>query len=255
MSGWLCVKSQSRGMKTSLAKNGCTEILNALRVADTRCRAATSSRRVISGLMSSSSECPASVRINARRVRSNSFCPSSSSRFFIWWLTAEAVMNSFSAASRKLSCSAAKQKALSPRSEIFRLIGVMALHVNARYVPHQQTERCPRWVCNLLILNMNKRQCAALGCAARTMIVQLYAGGAHISSAQCHGAPVALQECVVRPAGVRRRRPSSGSRSRLQAPEHRLRYGRRRMGAARRRYPSQPWLPQACRAIRRGACR
>ena len=44
----------------------------------------------------------------------------------IWWLTADAVMKSRSAASRKLTCSAATQNVRSPRSEIFRLLGVMA---------------------------------------------------------------------------------------------------------------------------------
>ena len=83
MSGWVRVNSGSLGMNNSLAKNGCTEILKVLRAAATRCRAATSSRRVINGLMSRSSECPASVRISERPVRSNNFWPSSSSRFFI----------------------------------------------------------------------------------------------------------------------------------------------------------------------------
>jgi len=104
-------KLASRGMNSSLAKNGGSNTrsvcLPLRRAICARLRSSASR----SGSTSSSSVCPTVVNSSARVLRSNRRTPSASSSSFIWWLTADGVRNNSSAAALKLRWRAAAQNA------------------------------------------------------------------------------------------------------------------------------------------------
>src|SRR6201999_3484293 len=111
ISGCASQKLVSRGMKSSLAKNGGTSTRNVCLPLRRAICARLRSRASSSGSTSSSSVWPAVVNASARVLRSNSRTPNESSSSRIWWLTAEGVRNSSSAANLKLRCLAATQNA------------------------------------------------------------------------------------------------------------------------------------------------
>src|SRR6185312_14333257 len=112
ISGCSAQKLVRRGMNNSLAKNGGNNTrrvcLPLRRAICAKLRSSASSK----GSTSSSNVCPAVVSSSARVLRSNSRTPSESSSSFIWWLTADGVRKSSSAANLKLRCRAAAQNVL-----------------------------------------------------------------------------------------------------------------------------------------------
>ena len=170
MPGWRTWKSGSRGANSSLAKNGGITTVR-LRRAPAACRVRSMATPSASsrGSRSSRSWRPTGVSTTARVRRSNSVTPSCSSSSLTWWLTADGVRDRRSAASLKLECRAARQKARSSRRGGIRVWATMSVPlvgpVTATCVPAAATRPESRSATRGCVIDGARRTaCPATAC-------------------------------------------------------------------------------------------